>query len=141
VLGSLPLALEQAAAYLIKNPWRSLADYLGLLRTRMAELLREGKPEATVTMARANTNDAARCVLLAQGVPLFGALQALGMTTAVFAFGHWFGHPSGPTGVVLAALAGATWGWSIPSTRGIGWAWIIHGIQDLVILLAIAATA
>jgi membrane protease YdiL (CAAX protease family) len=80
-----------------------------------------------------------RCILFAQGVPLFGSVQLLAMTTVVFAFGHWFGHPSGPTGVVLAALAGATWGWSILSTRGIGWAWIIHGVQDLVILLAIAA--
>ena len=44
-VGGLPLALEQAAAYLIENEWRSLADYAQLLRTRMAELLREGKPE------------------------------------------------------------------------------------------------
>jgi len=44
-VGGLPLALEQAAAYLIENDWRSLADYADLLRSRMAELLREGKPE------------------------------------------------------------------------------------------------
>lgn len=44
-LGGLPLALEQAAAYLIESPWHSLTDYAHLLRTRMAELLREGKPE------------------------------------------------------------------------------------------------
>jgi uncharacterized protein len=80
-----------------------------------------------------------RCVLLGQGLPLFGATQALLMTTVVFAFGHWFGHPSGPTGVVLAGLAGYIWGRSIISTKGIGWAWIIHGVQDLVILLTIAA--
>ena len=41
----LPLALEQAAAYLIENPWHSLADYASLLQSRMAELLREGKPD------------------------------------------------------------------------------------------------
>jgi tetratricopeptide (TPR) repeat protein len=44
-LGGLPLALEQAAAYLIENDWRSLADYADQLRTRMADLLREGKPD------------------------------------------------------------------------------------------------
>jgi tetratricopeptide (TPR) repeat protein len=44
-VGGLPLALEQAAAYLIENDWHSLADYARLLQTRMAELLREGKPE------------------------------------------------------------------------------------------------
>jgi tetratricopeptide (TPR) repeat protein len=41
----LPLALEQAAAYLVENDWRSLADYAALLQGRMRELLREGKPE------------------------------------------------------------------------------------------------
>jgi tetratricopeptide (TPR) repeat protein len=44
-VGGLPLALEQAAAYLIENPWRGLADYASLLQSRMAELLREGKPD------------------------------------------------------------------------------------------------
>src|SRR5205823_6187108 len=44
-LGRLPLALEQAAAYLIENDWHSLGDYAGLLQVRMAELLREGKPD------------------------------------------------------------------------------------------------
>jgi tetratricopeptide (TPR) repeat protein len=44
-VGGLPLALEQAAAYLIENDWRSLAEYAELMRRRMAELLRSGKPE------------------------------------------------------------------------------------------------
>jgi tetratricopeptide (TPR) repeat protein len=44
-LGGLPLALDQAAAYLIENHWRSLAEYAQLLQSRMAELMREGKPE------------------------------------------------------------------------------------------------
>jgi tetratricopeptide (TPR) repeat protein len=44
-LGGLPLALEQAAAYLTENDWHSLADYAQAMRTRMAALLREGKPD------------------------------------------------------------------------------------------------
>lgn len=44
-LGSLPLALEQAAAYLIENDWRSLAEYAELLRIRTADLLSAGEPE------------------------------------------------------------------------------------------------
>lgn len=79
-----------------------------------------------------------RCVLLAHGMPVFGAAQALAMTTVVFALGHWYGHPSGPTGVVLAGLAGGVWGWSIIRTRGLTWAWLIHAVQDLVILLLIS---
>ncbi|HEY4025222.1 MAG TPA: helix-turn-helix transcriptional regulator [Candidatus Dormibacteraeota bacterium] len=43
-LGCLPLALEQAAAYL-EASGRDLGGYAGLLRTRLPQLLREGKPE------------------------------------------------------------------------------------------------
>jgi hypothetical protein len=46
-VGGLPLALEQAAAYLVENDWRSLADYAQLLQSRMRELLQEGKPKTT----------------------------------------------------------------------------------------------
>jgi hypothetical protein len=42
-LGGLPLALEQAAAYM-QASGRSLAEYLGLFRARRAELLRRGDP-------------------------------------------------------------------------------------------------
>ena len=74
-----------------------------------------------------------RSVLLGRLVPVLGASQALWMTSALFGLGHWFGHPSGPTGVVMAGFAGLVWGKSMLDTRGFGWAWIIHGFQDLVI--------
>jgi tetratricopeptide (TPR) repeat protein len=45
-LGRLPLALEQAAAYVLENDWRSLADYASLLASRMTDLLSEGKPDS-----------------------------------------------------------------------------------------------
>jgi tetratricopeptide (TPR) repeat protein/transcriptional regulator with XRE-family HTH domain len=44
MLGLLPLALEQAAAYL-ELSGRDLASYAELLRTRLVELMREGTPE------------------------------------------------------------------------------------------------
>jgi tetratricopeptide (TPR) repeat protein len=44
-LGDLPLALEQAAAYLEQTPM-PLPDYLGLFRRRRAELLGRGEPTA-----------------------------------------------------------------------------------------------
>ena len=74
-----------------------------------------------------------RAVLLGQLVPVIGASQALAMTSVAFGLGHWFGHPSGPTGVVMAAFAGFVWGKSMLDTRGFAWAWVIHGFQDLVI--------
>ena len=44
-LGDLPLALEQAAAYMEQTPM-SLPEYLGLFRRRRAELLGRGDPTA-----------------------------------------------------------------------------------------------
>ncbi len=74
-----------------------------------------------------------RSVLLGRLVPALGASQALWMTSVLFGLGHWFGHPSGPTGVIMAGFAGLVWGKSMLDTRGFAWAWIIHGFQDLVI--------
>ena len=74
-----------------------------------------------------------RSVLLGRLVPVTGAAQALWITSTLFGLGHWFGHPSGPTGVVMAGFAGFIWGKSMLDTRGFAWAWIIHGFQDLVI--------
>jgi membrane protease YdiL (CAAX protease family) len=74
-----------------------------------------------------------RAVLLARLAPAVGASQALWMTSTLFGLGHWFGHPSGPAGVVMAAFAGLVWGKSMLDTRGFAWAWISHGFQDLVI--------
>jgi hypothetical protein len=50
-VGNLPLALEQAAAYLVENPQRGLGGYSELLRTRTAELLREGMPHDHLQVA------------------------------------------------------------------------------------------
>jgi hypothetical protein len=44
-LGYLPLALEQAAAY-IEETGQSMAGYLALFRKRRVELLRRGQPAA-----------------------------------------------------------------------------------------------
>ena len=74
-----------------------------------------------------------RAVLLGRLVPAVGASQALWITSILFGLGHWFGHPSGPTGVAMAAFAGFIWGKSMLDTRGFAWAWIIHGFEDLVI--------
>ncbi len=51
MVGNLPLALEQVAAYLVENAQRGLAGYAELLRTRMAELLREGRPRDHLPVA------------------------------------------------------------------------------------------
>jgi membrane protease YdiL (CAAX protease family) len=74
-----------------------------------------------------------RAGFLATLVPAVGALQAVLMTSALFAFGHWFGHPSGPVGVGMAFLAGFVLAKSMLDTRGSGWAWFMHAVQDVLI--------
>ena len=75
-----------------------------------------------------------RSVLLARIRPALGNGHALLLTSALFGLGHWFGHPSGPAGVVMAGFAGWLWGKSMIETNGFFWAWLIHGIQDVIIL-------
>ena len=74
-----------------------------------------------------------RAGFLATLVPAVGAPQAVLMTSALFAFGHWFGHPSGPVGVGMAFLAGFVLAKSMLDTRGSGWAWFMHAVQDVLI--------
>ena len=81
-----------------------------------------------------------RAVFLARLTPRLGAAQALLITSALFGLDHWFGHPSGPSGVLLAAFAGYLWGKSMIETRGSAWAWLVHAFQDVVIVVMIAAS-
>jgi len=75
-----------------------------------------------------------RSVLIARIQALLGPNHALLLTSALFGLGHWFGHPSGPSGVLMSGLAGWFWGKSMIETRGFLWAWVIHAIQDVVIV-------
>ncbi|TME89850.1 MAG: CPBP family intramembrane metalloprotease [Chloroflexi bacterium] len=78
-----------------------------------------------------------RMVLLARLAPVVGTGQALLVTSTLFGIGHWFGHPSGASGVLMAGFAGYVWGRSVLDTRGFFCAWLSHGIQDVVIFLLV----
>lgn len=80
-----------------------------------------------------------RAVLLARLLPAVGTTHALLLTSLLFGMDHWFGHPSGPSGVLLAAFAGNMWAKSMVETRGSAWAWLIHGFQDVVIFAFLVA--
>lgn len=82
-----------------------------------------------------------RAVLLARLLPAIGATQALLVTSALFGLAHWFGHPSGASGVLMAGFAGYVWGRSMIDTGGSAWAWLIHAIQDVVIFTFFVAAA
>ena len=81
-----------------------------------------------------------RQVLLARLIPALGVTQAIWLTAFRFGVGHWFGNPSGSTGVLLATLFGYFAARSMFDTRGSGWIWLVHLVNDVVIFSLIALT-
>ena len=57
-------------------------------------------------------------------------------SAGIFGSVHFFGTPGGVTGVLMAGFLGWLLAKSMSETRGIGWAWFIHFLQDVVILFA-----
>jgi membrane protease YdiL (CAAX protease family) len=73
--------------------------------------------------------------------PTVGAEAAILMTAAAFGLGHWYGNPSGPTGVLLTFGAGLGLAKAFIETRGLVWAWALHGLFDIVIFVFIVMQA
>lgn len=57
-------------------------------------------------------------------------------SAGIFGGVHFFGTPGGIIGVLMAGFLGWLLAKSMLETRGIGWAWFIHFLQDVVILFA-----
>lgn len=98
---------------------------------------------ATAAINAANEEFQFRCVPLAHLQGVLPPGEILWLTAAFFGIGHYFGQPSGLIGVVMASFAGWIWAKSMVETRGAGWAFGIHMVQDVVIFcfLAVAAKA
>jgi membrane protease YdiL (CAAX protease family) len=54
---------------------------------------------------------------------------------------HYFGTPGGWLGVLLAGFLGWFLAKSILETKGIFWAWFIHFIQDVIIMIFLFSTS
>jgi membrane protease YdiL (CAAX protease family) len=63
------------------------------------------------------------------------------ISAAIFGTAHYFGTPGGFVGVLMAGFLGWLLSKSIQDTRGIGWAWLIHFLQDVIILTALIASS
>ena len=81
-----------------------------------------------------------RAALLPQVLPYFGKKATLLLLPRWFGLAHYFGVPSGITGVLLTAIGGWFFAKSMIETRGMGWAWFLHFLADfsvyLILLLA-----
>jgi hypothetical protein len=59
------------------------------------------------------------------------------VAAALFGGVHYWGTPSGLPGVVLAGFLGWLLAKSVQETRGMGWAIVLHMLQDVVIFAAL----
>jgi membrane protease YdiL (CAAX protease family) len=78
-----------------------------------------------------------RSALLPQVLPLFGKSATLLLIPAWFGLGHYFGVPSGLTGVLITAIGGWFFAKSMIETRGMGWAWFLHFLADFTVYMVL----
>lgn len=78
-----------------------------------------------------------RSALLPQMLPLFGKSATLLLVPAWFGLGHYFGIPSGITGVLITAIGGWFFAKSMIETRGMGWAWFLHFLADFTVYMVL----
>ena len=81
-----------------------------------------------------------RCILLAHGARSVGVAHAIGATSLLFGLAHFGGHPSGITGMTMTAFFAWVVARSMVDTGGWAWAWLIHFVQDVIILLMVLMT-
>jgi membrane protease YdiL (CAAX protease family) len=93
---------------------------------------------ATAALNAANEEFQFRCVPLAHLRNVLPVRETLWLTAIFFGLAHYFGQPSGTIGIVMATIAGWIWAKSLVETRGVGWAFGIHMLQDVVIFYFLA---
>ncbi len=73
-------------------------------------------------------------------VPLYGNINIdfiLIFSAILFGIPHFKGMPNGIIGVLMASLLGYLLAKSVIETNGFFWAWLIHFLQDIVIISAL----
>lgn len=93
---------------------------------------------ATSALNAANEEFQCRSVLLARLRNVVPLKEAVFLTAVLFGLDHYFGQPSGWSGVFMAGFAGWIWAKSMIETRGFTCAFAIHFVQDMVIFAFLA---
>jgi membrane protease YdiL (CAAX protease family) len=96
---------------------------------------------ATAALNAANEEFQFRSVLLARLKSVVPQNEALLLVAVFFGVGHYFGQPSGWSGVLMAGTAAWIWAKSMVETQGFSCAFTIHFVQDLVIFGFLATSA
>lgn len=78
-----------------------------------------------------------RSALLPQVLPLFGKGASLILVAGWFGIGHYFGVPTGITGVILTTIGGWVFAKAMVETRGMGWSLFLHFVSDFTVYMVI----
>lgn len=74
-----------------------------------------------------------RFVIVAGLTGKVNATSICWISAIIFGLPHFFGTPSGVFGVIMSGMLGWLLARSVVQTRGLGWALLIHFLQDVVI--------
>jgi CAAX protease family protein len=96
---------------------------------------------ATSALNAANEEFQFRSVLLARLKGVIPLKETFLVIAVVFGVGHYFGQPSGWTGVLMAGIAAWVWAKSMVETRGFACAFMIHFVEDLVLFGFLAGSS
>lgn len=115
---------------------------VGRGRVSLPGLLRALPWAVAFSVVNALTEELLFRVTLAEALgPVLAAGWVAAISAVLFGIPHWFGNPGRVPGVLLAGFMGWFLTLSILQTGGIGWAWLIHGVQDVVILTMLISAA
>jgi CAAX protease family protein len=78
-----------------------------------------------------------RAALLPQVLSLFGKGASMILIATWFGLGHYFGVPSGITGVIFVTFGGWVFAKAMVETHGMGWPLIMHFVSDFTVYLVI----
>ena len=112
---------------LIKGSEISLGNLLNILPFSIVFALSNSFVEESIT--RLGVIVVFKDILKERTIPFVSAL--------IFGMVHYWGNPGGVLGVVVAAFLGWFLTKSILETKGIFWAWLIHFLQDVIIISAL----
>lgn len=93
---------------------------------------------ATSSLNAASEEFQFRSVILARLNNVVSVREAYLVVAVLFGVSHYFGQPSGWGGVFMAGFAGWIWAKSMVETKGFGWAFATHFVQDMVIFCVLA---
>lgn len=112
---------------LIKGSQISLVNLLNILPFSILFALSNSFVEESIT--RLSVIVVFKNLLKERTIPFVSAL--------IFGMAHYWGNPGGFLGVVVAGFLGWFLTKSILETKGIFWAWLIHFLQDVIIISAL----